>query len=292
MFVFAVGVVGAGVMGAQIAQAVAAAGELPVRLHDVDPAAVDSALAEAREITERRAARAVEEGRLDEAQAAARVERTVALIDGTTSLADFGHVDLVIEAVPEVLATKQDVFAQLDACTPGHAVLATNTSSLPVTAIADAVSPDRRERVLGMHFFWPASVMRLVEVVVAEETSPEAVQLAMGFAQRIRKSPIRCLESPGFVVNRILGAMNSEVWAAQEEGGVPIEDVDAAVRESALVPMGPFEVADMVGLDTVVRVAGGLRDAYGDSFRVHSGMEERVSRGELGAKTGKGFYEH
>lgn len=292
MFVFTVGVVGAGVMGSQIAQAVAAAGELPVRLCDVDSRAVDAALVQAREITERRIARAVEQGRIDDGQAAARVEQTTELIEGDTTLGGFGEVDLVIEAVPEDLATKQAVFAELDACTPGHAILASTTSSLPITAIADAVSPDRRERVLGLHFFWPASIMRLVEVVVGEDTSSEAVQRAVSFAQRIRKTPIRCADSPGFVVNRILGAVNSELWAAQSQTGARVEVVDAEVRDSGLLPVGPFEAADMVGLDHVLTVAGALRDAYGDAFGVPDAMSELVARGDLGVKSGKGFYEH
>ena len=216
----------------------------------------------------------------------------MSLIHGTTAFEGFGAADLVIEAVPESLPAKRAVFAQLDACTPGHAILATSTSSLPITAIADAVGPDRRERLLGLHFLRPASVTRVVEVVVAEETSPAAVQTAVSFVHRIRRSPIRCADSPGFVVNRILGAVNSELWAAQEETGIPVEQVDAEVRESQLLPMGPFELADMVGLDTVVRVADALREAHGDSYRVHSGMEALVERGDLGTKTGKGFYEH
>ena len=292
MFVFSIGVVGAGVMGGQIAQAVAAAGELPVVLHDQDPAALDRALAEAAEITRRRAARGVESGRLTDDQAAERVERTMALLSGTTSYEGFGAVDLVIEAVPESLEDKLDVFAELDVRTPGHAILATNTSGIPITEIADAVGPDRRGRVVGLHFFWPASVMRLVEVVVGEETSSETVASAVAFVSQIRKSPVRCADAPGFVVNRIFAAMNSEAWAEQEATQRPVADIDAEIRASGLVPMGPFEVADMVGLDTVVRVDAELRDAYGNVFRVHAGMEELVARGHLGAKSGKGFYEH
>ena len=292
MFVFSIGVVGAGVMGGQIAQAVAAAGELPVVLHDPDPAALDRALAEAGEITQRRAARGVESGRLTDDQAAERVERTMGLLSGTASYEGFGEVDLVIEAVPESLDAKLEVFSELDVRTPGHAILATNTSGIPVTRIADGVGPDRRGQVVGLHFFWPASVMRLVEVVVGEETSSETVASSVAFVSQIRKSPVRCADSPGFVVNRIFAAMNSEAWAEQEATQRPVAELDAEMRDSGLVPMGPFEVADMVGLDTVVRVDTELRDAYGDAFRVHGGMEELVGRGHLGAKSGKGFYEH
>ena len=289
---FKVGVVGAGVMGGQIAQAVAAGSELPVTVHDVDHAVAEAAVASARESVRRRAERAVEQQRLTPQQADERVARVASLMTADDSYDAFGDADLVIEAVPEVLEEKRRVFERLDATTPGHAILASNTSALSISDIATGVSVARRPRVVGMHFFWPASVMRLVEVIAGEDTSPDVVQATMNFAQQIRKSPIRCLESPGFVVNRILGSMNSELWAHHEETGLSAERIDAIYRDSGLGPMGPFEVADMIGLDTVVHVATDLRDAYGDRFHVHSGMEDLVARGHLGAKTGKGFYEH
>jgi 3-hydroxyacyl-CoA dehydrogenase len=292
MFAFSIGVVGAGVMGAQIAQAVAAAGETPVVICDPDAAAVARALAEASGVTRRQGERAVEAGRLSADQAAARDQRAAGLLIGTTDYEGFGAVDVVIETVPESLETKQEVFSELDARTPGHALLASNTSSIPITAIADAVSPDRRARVIGLHFFWPASVMRLVEVVVGEETSPETIADAVSFAGQIRKTPIRCADASGFVVNRIFAAMNSEAWAEQEASGRTPAEIDSELRDAGLVPMGPFEVADRVGLDTVVRVDSELRQAYGDRFRVHGGMDELVHAGRLGAKTGGGFYEH
>jgi 3-hydroxyacyl-CoA dehydrogenase len=292
MFVFSIGVVGAGVMGAQIAQAVAAAGEVPVVVCDRDGAAVERALTEAADLTRRQAERAVDSGRASAEDATARVERTAALLSGTTSYEGFGAVDLVIEAVPESLDAKHEVFAELDERTPAHALLASNSSSIPIAAIAGGVSPDRRAKVVGLHFFWPASVMRLVEVVVGDETAPETVSAAVSFVGQIRKTAIRCADSPGFVVNRIFAAMNGEAWAEQEAGGRSPAEIDAQMRESGLVPMGPFEVADMVGLDTVVRVDAELREAYGERFRVHRGMEELVRSGRLGAKSGGGFYEH
>ncbi len=292
MFVFSIGVVGAGVMGAQIAQAVAAAGETPVVICDRDGDAVERALKEAADLTRRQGERAVEAGRMNAEQAAARVERTAGLLTGTTSYEGFGGVDLAIETVPESLEAKQEVFAELDARTPGHALLASNSSSIPITAIAGAVSPDRRSRVVGLHFFWPAAVMRLVEVVSGQETAPDTVAAAVSFVGQIRKTPIRCADAPGFVVNRIFAAMNAEVWAEQEASGRAPEEIDAELRDSRLVPMGPFEVADRVGLDTVVRVDSELREAYGERFRVHAGMDELVRGGRLGAKSGSGFYEH
>ena len=196
----------------------------------------------------------------------------------------------MIEAVPEKMEVKHAVFSELDAATPGHAILASNTSGLSITEIGDATN--RPDKVVGFHFFWPASFMRLIEIVEGEETSQATLQGAANFAQAIRKTPVRCAECPGFVVNRILTSTASEIWRHQDETGVSAEELDAHITEAAGMPMGPFRVADMSGLDTVLKVARDMRDAYGDRFYVHKGMEELVERGDLGAKTGKGFYEH
>ena len=185
---------------------------------------------------------------------------------------------------------KQAVLAELDACTPGHAILASNTSALSISEMALATS--RPDKVVGFHFFYPASMMRLVEIVEGEDTSAETLQVATNFAQTIRKLPITCGEEPGFVVNRILNSAISEVWRLQEEGGLSIKAIDDAVAASRVAPMGPFFLTDLLGLDTVLHVAEHLHDCYGDSFYVHEGMQALVEAGELGAKTGKGFYEN
>jgi 3-hydroxyacyl-CoA dehydrogenase len=289
MFVFKAAVVGAGVMGGEIAQVIAAA-DIPVVLKDVDQKFVDAGLQKAREVTEGQVARLAKKGRITEEQAEAQIERTLGLITGTTAYDGFGDVDFAIEAVPEKMEIKHAVFEELDAATPGHAILASNTSGLSITEIADATN--RPEKVVGFHFFWPASYMRLIEVIEGDETSPETAQAAANFAQAIRKTPVRCGECPGFVVNRILVSTASEIWRYQDETGIDVEAIDAFITEKANMPMGPFRVADMSGLDTVVKVARDLRDAYGDRMYVHRGMEEKVQAGDLGAKTGKGFYTH
>ena len=289
MFVFKAAVVGAGVMGGEIAQVIAAA-DIPVVLKDVEQKFVDTGLAKAREVTQGQVGKLVKKGKLTEEQAAAEAERILANITGATSYDGFGDVDFAIEAVPEKMAIKHAVFAELDAATPGHAVLASNTSGLSITEIADATQ--RPDKVVGFHFFWPASYMRVIEVIEGEDTSAETVQAASTFAQQIRKVPIRAAECPGFVVNRILVSTASEAWRYQDETGIDVEQLDEFIKERTQMPMGPFRVADMSGLDTVVKVARDMRDAYGDRFYVHKGMEERVERGDLGAKTGKGFYEH
>ena len=289
MFVFKAAVVGAGVMGGEIAQVIAAA-DIPVLLKDVDQQYVDAGLEKAREVTEGQVRKLVSKEKLTAEKGSEQVERTLERITGTTSYDGFGDVDFVIEAVPERIEVKHEVFADLDAATPGHAVLASNTSGLSISEIGDATN--RPDKVVGFHFFWPASFMRLIEIVEGEETSQATLQAAANFAQAIRKTPVRCAECPGFVVNRILTSTASEIWRYQDETGASAEELDAFITEHAGMPMGPFRVADMSGLDTVVKVARDMYDAYGDRFHVPKRMEELVSEGHLGAKTGKGFYEH
>ena len=288
MFVFKAGVVGAGTMGGEIAQLVAAAG-IPVVLRDVEQRFVDVGLEKARQLTAGRLDGLHASGKLTREQADEQLERTLALITGTTSLEPFGDVDFVIEAVPERLELKLAVFAELDAATPGHAILASNTSALSISELAAATT--RPEQVLGFHFFYPASVMRLVEIVEGIETSPESMAAAASFAATIRKTAIRCADVPGFVVNRVLTSAVSELWRAQEEQGLDVGALDEAVAESGAAPIGPFALADMLGLDTVLHVAEHLHEAFGERFHVHAGMRDLVAKGELGVKTGRGFYE-
>jgi 3-hydroxyacyl-CoA dehydrogenase len=281
MFVFKAAVVGAGTMGGEIAHTIATA-DVPVVLKDVDQKFVDQGLDKARSLWRGR----VDAGKLEPAE----LERKLALITGATSYDAFGDVDFVIEAVPERMQIKQQVFSELDEVTPGHAILASNTSSLSITEMGEVTS--RPDKVVGFHFFYPASVMRLIEVVESEDTSPETVQAASNFAQSIRKMPIRCGEAPGFVVNRILNSSVSELWRYQEETGTPIPELDQAVADSKVAPMGPFFLTDLLGLDTVLHVAEHLHESYGERFFVPRQMQELVAAGDLGAKTGKGFYEH
>ena len=211
------------------------------------------------------------------------------LITGATDYDGFGDVDIVIEAVPEKMEIKQSVYRELDEVTPGHAILASNTSSLSVTAMGRETL--RPGKVVGFHFFYPASVMPLVEIISGEDTTRETVTTAFNFAQAIRKQPITCKEVPGFVVNRILNSAAGEVWRQQEEKGLSIKKIDEGVAAANVAPMGPFVLIDMLGLDTVLHVAEYLNESYGDSFYVHKGMQKLVSEGKLGAKSGgEGFY--
>ena len=289
MFVFKAAVVGAGTMGGEIAQAIAAA-EIPVVLKDIDQKYVDTGLDKAREVTQGQLGRLVKKEKLTQEQADEQLEVVMGRITGTTDYSEFGDVDFVIEAAPEKMEIKQTVFAELDAVTPGHAILASNTSSLSIAEMADATL--RPHKVVGFHFFYPASVMPLVEIV-AGVTDEETIEAAVNFAQTIRKQPIVCEEVPGFVVNRILNSAVGEIWRAQEEQGLSILKIDEAVGAQNVAPMGPFFLVDLLGLDTVFHVAEHLNESYGDSFYVHQGMKKLVEEGKLGAKSGgSGFYEN
>jgi 3-hydroxyacyl-CoA dehydrogenase len=281
MFVFKVGVVGAGIMGGEIAQSIAAA-DIPVVLTDIEPERVQAGLRAARSSWQR----LVDAGTL----APEERDRGLALITGATGYDAFGDVDLVIEAVPERVELKLEVFAELDEVTPSHAILASNTSALSITELGEATG--RADKVVGLHFFYPASINRVVEVIEGDDTSVETLQAAISFAQAIRKTVIRCGDAPGFVVNRILTASVSELWRYQEQTGVAIDAIDRAVVASGAAPVGPFRLADLLGLDTVLHVARHMQRSYGQRFAVHEQMSRLVEQGRLGVKTGGGFYEH
>ncbi|HWO15385.1 MAG TPA: enoyl-CoA hydratase-related protein [Solirubrobacterales bacterium] len=288
MFVSKAAVVGGGTMGGEIAQAIAAA-DIPVVVKDIDRKFVDAAVEKARSVTEGQLARLVKKEKLTQEQADARLAEVMGLITGTTSYEEFGDVDFVVEAVPEKMAIKQAVFAELDAATPGHAILASNTSSLSITEIGEATL--RPDKVVGFHFFYPASVMPLVEVIMGDDTSPETATASYNFAQAIKKQPIVCGEVPGFVVNRILMATIGEIWRAQEEQGLSLKGIDEAIAAAQVAPMGPFFLTDLLGLDTVLHVAEHLHESYGETFYVHRGLKQLVADGKLGAKSGgEGFF--
>jgi enoyl-CoA hydratase/3-hydroxyacyl-CoA dehydrogenase len=287
MFIFKAAVLGGGTMGGEIAQVIAAA-DVPVIVKDVDQKFVDAALEKAREVTTSQLARLVKKEKLTQEQADAQVEEVLGRITGSTSYEGFGDVDFVIEAVPEKMEIKKAVFAELDEVTPGHAILASNTSALSIAEIGSATL--RPDKVVGFHFFYPASVLPLVEIIAGEQTSRATVTAAFNFAQAIRKQGITCTEVPGFVVNRILNSAVGEIWRAQEEKGLSIQKIDEGAAGKT-APMGPFILTDMLGLDTTLHVAEHLEEAYGDRFYVHKGMQKLVADGKLGAKSGgEGFY--
>ena len=288
MFVFKAAVLGGGTMGGEIAQVIANA-DIPVVVKDVEREFIDKALDKAKGVTKSQLDKLVSKEKLTQEAADARLDEVMGLITGTTTYDEFGDVDFVIEAVPERMEIKKSVYRELDEVTPGHAILASNTSSLSITEMGRETL--RPGKVVGFHFFFPASVMPLVEIISGEDTSRDTTATAFNFAQAIRKQPITCKEVPGFVVNRILNSGVGEIFREQEEKGLSIKKIDEAIAGANVAPMGPFFLIDMLGLDTVLHVAEYLNDSYGDRFYVPKGMQKLVADGKLGAKSGgEGFY--
>lgn len=277
-----VAVVGAGFMGAGIAEALARAG-LPVVLRDVDRAAVDQALAR----IEQSLNRAVEGGKLDRAAA----DAAAAQIGPTTELAEIAAADLVIEAVPERLELKLAVLAEVGETVGAEAIVASNTSSIPITELAQALPVP--ERVVGLHFFSPVPVMRLVEVVATLDTSVATLEAAKQFARRIGKRPIATRDRAGFVVNMLLVPYLMAAIRMYEEGFAGAEEIDAGMELGCGHPMGPLKLADFIGLDVIDAIGDSLFDEFRRADYASPPLLKRmVAAGRLGRKSGRGFYEY
>jgi len=276
-----VGVVGAGTMGSDIAQVAAASG-FAVVVRDIEQQFVEDGL----ETIESNLDRDVEKGRRSRADANAVRER----VTGTTDLADLGDCDLVVEAVVEDIDVKRDVFADLNDITDDGAVLATNTSTLSVTTIASAT--DRPDRVVGIHFMNPVPVMDGVEIVVGEKTADAVVESAHAFAAALDKETWECEDKPGFVSNRILMPWINEGVRAYDEGVATKEDIDRGMKLGTNVPMGPLELADHIGLDVCLHATETLHEELGDRYKPAYLLKRKVAAGDLGKKTGQGFYEY
>ena len=277
-----VGVVGLGTMGAGIAQVSVTGG------HDTVGREVSMELAErGRATIERYLARAVEKGKLS------GEKRDVALgrLTLTTEVSELAECDLVIEAIVEELGAKRELFAELDRITRPDAVLATNTSALSVTEIASAT--EHPERVVGMHFFNPAPVLPLVEIVRAERSSDDAVRIAYDWAERAGKQPVNCRDTPGFIVNRILIPLLNDCVRVLDEANVSAEDLDKALTNGAGWPMGPCALVDLVGIDVHVHASEALHAQLGeDRMAPPARLVRMQADGRLGRKSGEGFYKY
>jgi len=277
-----VAVLGAGTMGAGIAQTAAQSG-CEVVLHDVS----DAQLAKGIASVERGLSKLAEKGRL-----AAPVGDVLDRVRVTTELTALGECPIVIEAVPEDLALKRRVFGQLEAVTSAETVLATNTSSIPVTAIAGELQ--HPERVVGMHFFNPVPLMQLVEIIPGLATAEAAVEAAVAMAELLGKTVVVCQDAPGFLVNRVARGYYGEALRLLQEGVADVETIDRLARSEANFRMGPFELMDLIGIDVNLAVSQGVyRASYEEARYKPSGLQERmVQGGLLGRKTGKGFYRY
>jgi 3-hydroxybutyryl-CoA dehydrogenase len=277
-----VGVVGLGTMGAGIAQISVQSG------FDTVGREVSDELAErGRATVARYLARGVEKGRLSEGERDAAVGRLTL----TTDIADLADCDLVIEAALEELELKRELFAELDRVTRPDAILATNTSALSVSDIADAT--ERPQRVVGMHFFNPAPVLPLVEIVRGRESSDEAVDAAYGWAEQAGKQPVRCNDTPGFIVNRILIPLLNDCVRVLDEAAVAPEEMDKAMTNGAGWPMGPCALIDLIGVDVHVHASEALHGRLGEEGMAPPERLVRMQQeGALGRKSGRGFYDY
>jgi len=275
-----IAVLGAGIMGRGIAYAATISG-FDTRLYDAQPAALDKGASEIRALMEK----GVAGGKLaPEARDRARLAASKDLAQAVEGC------DLVIEAAPEDIALKCELFGKLDALTPPSAILATNTSSLSVTEMAGATK--RPDKVVGMHFFNPVHRMKLVEIVRALETGPETIERASEVSMRMGKEPVVVREAPGFVTTRINALIGNEAFRMLEEGVASAPDIDKALKLGLNHPMGPFELVDLVGLDTRLSILTFLHETLGERYRPNNLMVQYVRAGRLGRKSGKGVYEY
>ncbi|USZ68253.1 3-hydroxybutyryl-CoA dehydrogenase [Halorussus salilacus] len=276
-----IGVVGAGTMGSGIAQVAAQSG-YDVVMRDIKEEFVQNGF----DTIEDSLGRFVSKDKLTEDEAEATTDR----ITGTTDLSDLADCDLVVEAAVEDMDIKRDIFADLDEEVPDDVVLATNTSTLSITTIASAT--DREEQVVGLHFMNPVPVMTGVEVVVGEKTADEVTDLAHALAEDLGKETWESDDKPGFVTNRILMPWINEGIRAYDEGVASKEDIDTGMKLGTNVPMGPLELADHIGLDICLDASETLHEELGDRYKPAYLLKRKVDAGDLGKKTGEGFYEY
>ena len=277
-----VGVVGLGTMGSGIAQRCIQAGVPTVAIEGSD-----ELVERGRGRLDTQLARAVEKGRLEEGER----ERMLGLLDATTDVSSLAGCDLVIEAVFEDLAVKLELFGRVEQQLADDAVLATNTSALSVTQIAGGL--ERPGRLVGMHFFNPAPVLPLVEIVRSELSDDDAFDTAYAFGERIGKEPIACRDTPGFVVNRILIPVLNDAVRVLDEGVASAEDIDKGMRLGTNWPIGPLALIDLIGIDVHVHVCEVLWEAFREPrFAPPSRLERMVQAGLLGRKSGRGFYRY
>lgn len=281
MVIKTIGVVGSGLMGSGITQVAALSG-YKVIMQDLDEKALEKAV---KNITAE-----LEKGITRNIYTHAEKELTLGNIATTTKLEDLAPVDYVIEAAPEILEIKQNIFGTLDKICGLQTIFATNTTSLSITEIASAT--DRADKVIGMHFFNPVHKMKLIEMVNGLETSAETTKISYGLGQSFKKTVVTIKESPGFVTSRIQAVIGNEAFIMLDQGLGTAQDIDKACKLGLNHPMGPFEMVDFVGLDTRLKSLEYLSKMFGDKYKPCPLHVQYVKAGRLGRKVGKGVYEY
>ena len=280
MYIFKAAVIGAGAMGAGIAQVISFSG-LPVVLKDVDQRFLDKGMDTIRKIYKSR----VDKGKMS----AGEMDSKMSLVIPTLDYSEFGDVDIIVEAAPEKMALKQKIFVELDGFCPEGTIFASNTSALSISEMGRATQ--RPHKMIGMHFFNPANVMKLVEIIKGESTDEETISDVVSFTESLRKIPVVVKECPGFLVNRLLMPYLNEATLCLQEGAAGAQDIDAAMRDYGW-PMGPFTLMDFLGLDVSADVGAYLSSQYGERMHGAEMFERLVKLGRLGEKSGAGFYSY
>jgi 3-hydroxybutyryl-CoA dehydrogenase len=276
-----IGIVGAGQMGSGIAEVALTSG-LDVMMRDVTMEAVQRGRLRIVTDFDKR----IQKGKMTEAEKGTILQR----LSTTIKLEDLGKCDVVIEAAVENIPLKWEIFTKLDEVTQKEAILASNTSSISITRIASATQ--RPDRVIGMHFFNPAPVMKLIEIIRGLVTSDETFRITRELSLKMGKTPLEANDFPGFISSRLIFSFMNEGITTLYEGLGRAEDIDAIMKMGANHPMGPLELADLVGLDTVLSVMSVLQEAFGDKYRPCPLLTKYVEAGYLGVKTGRGFYQY
>ncbi len=280
MYIFKAGVVGAGTMGGEIAQVITYSG-LPVVMKDIDQKMLDAGMDKIRSIYQRR----VDKGKMTVSDMQSKLD----LVTPTLAYDEFEDVDIVIEAVPEKMAIKQAVFKELEEACPEQTIFASNTSALSISEMAAAT--DKPHKVIGMHFFNPAHIMKLVEVIPGLDTGREAIDDVVMFTESLRKIPVVVRECPGFLVNRLLMPYLNEATKALEEGAATATEIDKAIVGWGM-PMGPFTLMDMLGIDVCGDVGQYLYSEYGERMSPAPLFLKLIEAERMGEKSGAGFYDH
>lgn len=277
-----IAVIGAGAMGTGIAYQAARFG-IEVNLNDIKQEFINKGMNTIKSMVKT----GVDKGKIDLKGAKAIIDGIHPVLDVTEAVKD---VDMVVEAIYENMEAKKELFKKMDTVARPDTIFASNTSSLSVSEMATVTK--RPDKVVGTHFFNPVPAMKLVEVVIGDKSSEETIDVAVAFSKKLQKTPVKVKDSPGFIVNRILGALMGEAMKIFQEGLATGEDIDTAMQLGANHPVGPLTLIDFVGLDIAKATAETLHKGYGDCYAVPKLLVEKVEKGELGMKSGKGFFEY